>query len=243
MFVSKNEKLFCEWSDRERHEFVRKGTTIIMNVYEKLITTMALVSQEAPTQQTVYGQQVLQKTYQLMRDGRYTENRHKALILSHLSHPLKQVAARFGVSEGALAKARSRILHDLEDVLTPYFLPALDARDWKTAGELVRLAETATLTDRLLLPPFAHEVARRYDQAGQPGIQEVALHDCTDEMKLLLRYAMLPMMRRLAALDAASQQHLFFLMALLNGQRGTPADRFRLYRLVTTGKLPPVRQK
>lgn len=208
-----------------------------MNFYEQLKTATIVLTQEEKTEQTLYGLEVLKKTYVYLRSGVYTDIRHKDLILKSLDHPIKEVAAHYGVSEQALSKAKYRIFKDLEEQLTPHFLKYVTARDWRQAEELLFLAQHLNLSDNYVVSAFTREVERRANQAGNPPVQDSALPLCTRELQILRAFSFSKMHEQLATLDFNGLNRLVYLLLLLDGKMGTPAERHKLFRFLRDGSM------
>lgn len=207
-----------------------------MNLYEKMKQTAITLALEPKTQQNVYGLHVLNEAINFLREGSYTDIRHKELILKHLDQPIKEVAAHYGVSEQALAKARYRIVKDYEDRVSPLFVPLKNDRDWKNLEILLYLTKTPNLSEKYVLVPFIREVERLYHQLGQPKIQDYELKECTKELQLLGAFSAYTMLRCFETLDAEGVKKIAYLLLMMDSRMGTPLDRFQLYHLLVYGK-------
>ncbi|CQR47384.1 hypothetical protein BN1058_01695 [Paraliobacillus sp. PM-2] len=206
-----------------------------MKFYQRLKNVMLELSVEESTQANEYGKEVIKETYEYILKGRYTNIKHKQIILNNIELSPKEIAKQYHQSEQAITKARYRIFKDLESRLSKNYLSYLEQRDWVKAADLLFLAKSHNLSQNYLLDSFLKELNQSIRNQNKLAYTSYQLKDCAKELKLLRLYSYPMMSDLLSEFDSSSLQKLVFLILLLDGKVGSSTDRHQLFRILANG--------
>lgn len=161
--------------------------------------------------------------------GSYTSTKHKDYLLRNFMKPIQEQALDLNLSKAAVYKNRNLVLRDLESRLGKGIIKSILNSEFEHVDMVLQFNAVDQPLSNVIIPSVIDSINERSNKARRNSSSKYSLIDCSDEIRLLKKYAVLDLEMQLDNLD---MDKLNYLLRLISFEESDVKDRIDLMKVI-----------